>query len=83
MLYHNQPSLDLHGEQSVFVETLVNNFVLDHYKMQTKVISIVHGKSTNILTKEVHKTLSKNKFVTKYNLNNWNLGETIVYIKKR
>lgn len=77
------PSLDLHGEQSVFVNVLVNDFVLDNYKMKKEIITIIHGKSTNILTKEVHKVLSKNKYVKKYTLNNWNLGETIVYLKRQ
>lgn len=83
MLYNNFPSIDLHGEQSVFVEVLVNEFINDNVKMRNEIVTIVHGKSTNILTKEVHKTLSKNKNVKSYNLNNWNLGQTIVYLKKQ
>lgn len=43
-------------------------------------VIIIHGKSTNILTEEVHKVLKKNKDVSKYYKNNWNLGETIVEI---
>ena len=42
---------------------------------------IIHGKSTNILTKEVHKVLSNNKRIKKYYLDNWNLGQTIVELK--
>lgn len=75
--------LDLHGEQTAFVEVLVNNFISDYVKMHKEQVYIVHGKSTNILTKEVHKVLKKNKNVKSFKLNNWNLGETIVNLKKQ
>lgn len=74
------PVLDLHGEQCAFVEVLVNDFIKDNIKMRKERLSIVHGKSTNILTKEVHRILKKNKSVKEYRINNWNLGETIVLI---
>ena len=76
------PRLDLHGEVSSMVESLVNRFIKDNYLMKKKVVCIIHGKSTNILTKEVHNVLRTNKSVNKYYLNNWNLGETIVELKK-
>lgn len=44
-------------------------------------LSLFHGKSTNILTEEVHNVLKKHKDVIRYYKNNWNLGETIVEIK--
>jgi len=81
MLTSNTPSLDLHGEVTSMVEVLVNEFIKDNHLMHKKEVVIIHGKSTNILTKEVHKVLSKNKLVNKYYLNNWNLGETIVELK--
>ena len=46
--------------------------------MKNKKVVIIHGKSTNILTKEVHQVLAKNQHVKTFKLNNWNLGETIV-----
>ena len=76
------PRLDLHGEVSSMVESLVNRFIKDNYLMKKKVVCIIHGRSTNILTKEVHKTLSKNKMVKKYYLNGWNLGETVVELNE-
>jgi dsDNA-specific endonuclease/ATPase MutS2 len=76
------PRLDLHGEVSSMVESLVNGFIKDNYLMKKKVVCIIHGKSTNILTKEVNKTLSKNKMVNKYYLNGWNLGETVVILNE-
>lgn len=72
------PSLDLHGEIESMVAVLVNEFINDNIKMKNSVIAIVHGKSTNILTREVHRVLKNNKNVKEYKLDNWNLGRTIV-----
>ncbi len=81
MITSNTPRLDLHGEVVAMVEVLVNQFIEDNRLLKNEYIIIIHGKSTNILTEEVHNVLKKNKFVLKYYKNNWNLGETIVQIK--
>lgn len=78
MITHKTPRLDLHGEERALVYALVVEFINDNYKLGNKEIVIIHGKSTNILTKEVHNVLRDNKLVKKYYLNNWNIGETIV-----
>lgn len=78
MITHRTPMLDLHGEEVAMVYALVNEFINDNYQIGNKEIVIIHGKSTNILTREVHKVLKNNKKVIKFNLNNWNIGETIV-----
>ena len=70
--------LDLHGEVTSMIEVIVNEFIQDNYRLKNKMVIIIHGKSTNILTKEVHQVLAKNKYVKTFKLNNWNLGETIV-----
>ena len=75
------PHLDLHGEIESMVEVLVNDFINENILLHNDVVVIIHGKSTNILTKEVHKVLSNNKLVKKYYLDNWNLGQTIVEFK--
>lgn len=80
MITSNTPRLDLHGEIVAMVEVLVNEFINDNKLLKNKVVIIIHGKSTNILTEEVHKVLKKNKDVIRYYKNNWNLGETIVEI---
>ena len=80
MITSNTPRLDLHGEIVAMVEVLVNEFINDNKLLKNNIVIIIHGKSTNILTEEVHKVLKKNKDVSKYYLNNWNLGETIVEI---
>ena len=76
MLTSKSPHLDLHGEIVSMVEVLVNQFILDNLKKDFVVI--IHGKSTNILTKEVYRILKNNGLVKSFKLNNWNLGETIV-----
>ncbi len=81
MITSKTPRLDLHGEEVAVVYSLVTEFINDNYKMGNKEIIIIHGKSTNILTKEVHNILQSNKLVAKYALNNWNVGETIIYLK--
>ena len=75
------PHLDLHGEIESMVEVLVNDFINENILLHNDVVVIIHGKSTNILTKEVHKVLSNNKRVKKYYIDNWNLGQTIVELK--
>ena len=83
MLTSKSPHLDLHGEEVAVVYALVNEFIQDNYKMGITPIVIIHGKSTNILTNEVHKILKEHKLVESFHLNNWNLGETIVNIKQK
>ena len=72
------PRLDLHGEIAAMVEVLVNEFIHDNILMKNDCVVIIHGRSSNILAKEVHNVLKKNKYVVKYYINNWNVGETIV-----
>lgn len=81
MITSKTPKLDLHGEIVAMVHALVSEFIHDNKLMKNEYIIIIHGKSTNILTKEVHKILRNNKDVLEYKLNNWNLGETIVRLK--
>ncbi len=81
MITHKTPRLDLHGEEKALVYALVMEFINDNYKMGNKEIVVIHGKSTNILTKEVHCVLKENKLVKDYYLNNWNIGETIIKLK--
>lgn len=81
MITQKTPRLDLHGEEKAMVYALVTEFINDNIKIGNKEIIVIHGKSTNILTKEVHEVLNDNKSVEKYFLNNWNLGETIIILK--
>jgi len=81
MITKKTPRLDLHGEEVSIVYALVTEFINDNYKMNNKEIIVIHGKSTNILTNEVHNILKNNKLIKDYSLNNWNLGETIIHLK--
>ena len=81
MITRKTPRLDLHGEERALVYALVNEFINDNYRLNNKEIVVIHGKSTNILTKEVHSVLKENRLVKKYYLNNWNIGETIIELK--
>lgn len=81
MLTHKTPRLDLHGEEVALVFALVTEFINDNVKIGNREVVIIHGKSTNILTKEVHKVLKSNKLIKKFYLNNWNVGETVVELK--
>ena len=78
MITSKTPKLDLHGEITSMVEVLVNEFINVNKLSGIKEVIIIHGKSTNILTEEVHRVLKKNKDVSKYFKNSWNLGETIL-----
>ena len=65
MLTSKTPKLDLHGEELALVYALVNEFLKDNYKMGNKEVIIIHGKSTNIITKEVHNILKNHQLVFK------------------
>ncbi len=77
------PKLDLHNEIVAMCQVLVDNFIKENYLLKEKYVLIIHGKSTNILTKETHRVLKKNPYVLNYRLDNWNLGQTIVELKER
>ena len=63
MIIDNYPKLDLHGEECAMVKVLIETFLNDNYLLNNKYIVVIHGKSTNILTKEVHRVLKENKLV--------------------
>ena len=81
MLTNKTPKLDLHGEIVSMVYPLVYEFIMDNDKQGNKELLIIHGKSTNILTREVHSVLKEIKVVKSFKIDNWNTGETIVYLK--
>lgn len=81
MITSKTPKLDLHGEIVAMVEALVDEFIKDNVLMRNEEVIIIHGKSTDIITEEVYRVLKRNKNVLDYRRNNWNLGETIIYLK--
>lgn len=82
-LYKNLPTLDLHGVDRDYARILINEFVEDSYNLKEEKVIIIHGIGTGILRQETAKTLKINKKVESYSLNNFNVGETIVNIKKK
>jgi len=81
-LYNNLPTIDLHGEDRITTKILVKQFIDDNIKLKNSKIVIIHGIGTGILKKEVHLLLQKDKRVEKYYVNFFNIGCTIVDIKK-
>lgn len=75
------PSIDLHGEFAVTAYTVVHNFITDHIKLRDEYVTIIHGKGTGVLKKEVHEILKKDKRVLEFGLDPDNLGQTIVHLK--
>ena len=82
-LYKNLPTLDLHGVDRDYARILINEFIEDSYNLKEEKVIIIHGIGTGILKQETARTLKINKKVESYNLNNFNIGETIVNIKKK
>ena len=82
-LYKNLPTLDLHGVDRDYARILINEFIEDSYNLKEERVIIIHGIGTGILKQETARTLKINKKVESYNLNNFNIGETIVNIKKK
>lgn len=80
-LYSNLPSLDLHGLDRDYARILINDFILDNYKLKNRKIIIVHGIGTGIIRKTTMETLKNNKYVETYKLDNFNSGTTIVELK--
>ncbi len=61
---------------------LVKDFIRDNYKMGNEKVIIIHGRGTGILKQAVHETLKKDKLVEKFYLDFFNIGSTIVSIKR-
>ena len=80
-LYSNLPSLDLHGLDRDYARILINDFILDNYKLKNRKVIIVHGIGTGLIRKTTMETLKNNKYVETYKLDNFNSGTTIVELK--
>ena len=82
-LYNNLPSIDLHGLDRDYARILINEFILDNYKMKNQKVGIVHGNGTGIIKKTTQETLRTNKLVEEYKIDNFNTGMTVFVLKKR
>lgn len=77
----NLPTLDLHGLDRETARVFVNDFVVENRLMKQTKFLIVHGIGTGVLRKMVHETLKKNRYVTDYRLDYFNIGTTVVTIR--
>ncbi len=82
LLQSNFPSIDLHGEDRKSAELLVKQFLNDLEKQKYEKAVIIHGIGTGILKKQVHQVLQHDKRVEKYYIDFFNVGCTIVELKK-
>lgn len=81
--YQNIPQLDLHGLDREYSVILINDFILDNYKLSNQYVRIVHGNGQGILRKATQDTLNKNKYVKEFKLDMFNSGSTIVELKEK
>ena len=77
------PSLDLHGEVRDSARVLVKEFIYDNYILKNNKIVIIHGVGKGILKDEVYNILKHSKYVEEFHINRYNLGCTLVYLKKK
>ena len=75
------PKIDLHGYDMESARVATNDFVEESIKMGNSKVVIIHGIGEGKVKKSVHDTLSKNKNVITYKIDNTNIGCTIVEIK--
>lgn len=75
--------LDLHGETREIARILIEEFIRDSIKIGEEKVKIIHGIGTGVLKKEVQKVLKNNKNVEKSYIDFFNIGQTIVVLKKK
>ena len=72
------PSIDVHGYNRDMIKCILDEFIRDNIKLDNKKIVIIHGKGEGILKKEIHLLLKKDKRVSKYYVDGFNIGCTII-----
>ncbi len=82
-MINNLPTLDLHGEYKESAIILTNEFINDNITLKNEYICIIHGIGMDIIRKEVHKYLEKDKRVNSYKRDFFNPGCTIVKLNMR
>lgn len=75
------PHLDLHAEISSISAFLINDFINDNVKMKNEKVIIIHGKGSGVLKNTTKKVLFNNKNVSKFYIDGFNDGQTIVELK--
>ena len=75
------PKIDLHGYDRDSARVAVLDFINEAVQMKYQKVIIIHGIGTGVVKEAVHDTLAKNKKVISYQLDVFNVGCTIVFIK--
>lgn len=75
------PKIDLHGYDRDSARVAVLDFIDEAVQMKYQKVIIIHGIGTGVVKETVHDTLAKNKKVISYQLDVFNVGCTIVFIK--
>lgn len=81
-LYNNLPTLDLHGIDRDYARILINDFINDNHNLKNDMVVIIHGIGTGIIRKTTQETLKRNRYVEEYKIDNFNVGMTIVKLRK-
>ena len=81
-LYSNIPTLDLHGIDREYAKILIKDFIYDNYRQKNEKVIIIHGNGEGIIKKATQEALKNNKLVLEYKIDNFNVGQTIVLLKK-
>lgn len=76
------PQLDVHGFTDDTVMTVVNDFIYENYRLGKSRVCVIHGKGQGILKRRIHHNLKYNKYVNNFYLYNFNIGCTIIELKK-
>ena len=77
------PSLDLHGEITAIIPTLIDEFIYECWKQGIYKAVIIHGHGTGAIKKKTHELLKKDKRIKKYYIDGTNDGCTIIEIIKQ
>ena len=72
------PRIDVHGFSRDMIVYVLNDFINDNYKLRRRKIVVIHGKGQGILKNKIHRSLKRDKRVSKFYLYNFNLGCTII-----
>lgn len=76
------PTIDVHGYTRDMIKCVLDEFISDNIKLGEYKIVIIHGRGKSILKDEIHYLLSIDKRVSKYYLDMFNIGQTIIELNK-
>ena len=75
------PTIDVHGYNRDMIKYVLDDFINDNIKLKNNKIIIVHGKGQGILKDDIHRLLRKDKRISRFYLDGFNIGQTIIELK--